>query len=182
MSQRKSGYDRKYLDKYETPPWVALALQPLIPDNVLFWEPACASGNISKTLFATYSSDLVTDYGDSGVDFLQTTKMPKNCNSVITNPPFGKDAEKFIRHSLKLLSGNPEGFIAMLLPVDFDSAKTRRDIFCENHGLLSFAGKLVLTKRITWFEPATASPSQNHAWYVWQQSYDFPQLWYHYEK
>lgn len=181
MSQRNSGYERKERNLYETPEWVSLALHPLIPDHVVFWEPACASGNISKTLVANHSSDLVTDYGETGVDFLLTNKMPKGCNAIITNPPFGKDAEKFIRHSLKLLSGNPEGFIAMLLPVDFDSAKTRRDIFTENHGLLSFAGKLILTKRITWFEPARASPSANHAWYIWQQSYDFPQIWYYYE-
>lgn len=44
----------------------------------------------------------------------------------------------------------------------------------------------VLTKRIVWFEPAIASPSANHAWYIWKRiptyafEYATPSIWYHY--
>ena len=34
MSQRESGYQRKPLDQYETPPWVTLALIPHLPEFV----------------------------------------------------------------------------------------------------------------------------------------------------
>jgi hypothetical protein len=34
MSQRESGYQRKPLDQYETPPWVTLALIPHLPELI----------------------------------------------------------------------------------------------------------------------------------------------------
>jgi hypothetical protein len=52
----------------------------------------------------------------------------------------------------------------MLLRVDYDSAITRRHLFADCQ---AFATKLVLTRRIVWFEPKIASPSENHAWFVW---------------
>lgn len=33
--------------------------------------------------------------------------------------------------------------------------------------LATFAKKLVLTKRIVWFDAPGAAPSFNHAWYIW---------------
>jgi hypothetical protein len=51
----------------------------------------------------------------------------------------------------------------MLLSVDFDSAKGRANLFRDNP---AWAKKLVLTKRIVWFE-GVKSPSVNHAWYIW---------------
>jgi hypothetical protein len=46
MSQRKSGYERKERDSYQTPAWVTLALVPhlpWLPGRV--WEPACGSAS-----------------------------------------------------------------------------------------------------------------------------------------
>jgi len=57
-----------------------------------------------------------------------------------------------------------DGLIAMLLRTDFDRAKTRRHLFGD---CVTFAKKLVLTKRIRWFEGSSGSPSFNHAWYLW---------------
>jgi hypothetical protein len=38
---RESGYQRKLLDQYETPPWVTLALIPHLPEFTgKVWEPA----------------------------------------------------------------------------------------------------------------------------------------------
>jgi hypothetical protein len=34
-------------------------------------------------------------------------------------------------------------------------------------GCPQFAKKLVLTKRIVWFDGPKAAPSFNHAWYLW---------------
>jgi len=45
MSQRDSGYERKPLDQYETPPWVT---------RLIFMgkvrEPACGSGKMASAL------------------------------------------------------------------------------------------------------------------------------------
>ena len=45
----------------------------------------------------------------------------------------------------------------MLLRVDYDSAATRRHLFADNP---AFALKVVVTRRITWFEPKIYSPSE----------------------
>ncbi len=172
MSQRNSGYERKDRDLYETPDWVTEALLPFIPHGASIWEPACASGKICKILkenkHKVYATDLVTNYGVTGVDFLgnDTMYLPP-VDGIITNPPFNKAAEAFIRRSLKLMK--PQlGYVAMLLPVDFDSGKTRRDMFED---CPAWATKLILTSRITWFDPPPGakgkSPSQNHAWFIW---------------
>lgn len=184
MAQRNSDYDRKDRDLYETPEWVTKALLPYIPKDAYIWEPCCASGKIARVVEAVASSDLVTDYGQSGVDFLQRDTPHAFTNAIVTNPPFGKEAEKFIRHAINLYNDVPGAFLAFLLPIDFDSAKTRRDIFGPKGEGLRFAAKLVLTKRIVWFEPAIASPSANHAWFIWSNNpfatIGGPHIWYHY--
>lgn len=172
MAQRKSEYERKERDLYETPEWVAHALKPYIPHDSVIWEPACASGKLARAVNATYTTDLVTDYGTPDVDFLKVDRLPYRngpCNAIITNPPFGKEAEKFARHALKLLD-YPNAlpfFLALLLPTDFDAAGSRHDIFEHN---TRYSCKLILTKRIVWFERTDgkkAAPSMNHAWYMW---------------
>jgi hypothetical protein len=52
----------------------------------------------------------------------------------------------------------------MLLRTDFDHAASRRHLFSE---CPAFATKVVLTKRIVWFDGPKAAPSFNHAWYIW---------------
>jgi hypothetical protein len=59
------------------------------------------------------------------------------------------------------------GLLALLLPIDFDCAKTRRHLFAD---CPAFAAKIVLTRRITWFEHPQGekkSPKENDAWFVW---------------
>jgi hypothetical protein len=53
MSQRDSGYERKALDRYDTPLWVTEALIPHLPRLPTFiWEPACGSGQMVNVLGA----------------------------------------------------------------------------------------------------------------------------------
>jgi hypothetical protein len=162
VSQRKSGYDRKAHDLYETPEWVTLALMAQLPKGLHIWEPACGSGKMVRVLAREHiveATDITT-----GADFLKTENS-YGCNAIITNPPF-QLAQEFIEHAL-----TQTDFVAMLLRVDFDSAKSRRHLFGE---CAAFAKKVVLTKRIVWFEPAKASPSYNHAWFVWDWKHSGP--------
>ena len=53
--------------------------------------------------------------------------------------------------------------VAMLLRCDYDHAGTREHLF---GGCPAFALKLVLTKRIVWFDGPKAAPSFNHAWFL----------------
>jgi hypothetical protein len=56
----------------------------------------------------------------------------------------------------------------MLLPIDFDSGKTRRHVFQHP----AFALKLVLLDRIKWFDGQ--SGSTNHCWCVWDWKHKGP--------
>jgi hypothetical protein len=58
MSQRKSGYERKALDQYDTPSWVTLARVPHLPEiNGVIWEPACGGGKMVAALRQTDFDD-----------------------------------------------------------------------------------------------------------------------------
>jgi hypothetical protein len=163
MSQRASGYERKERDLYETPEWVTEALVPALPfmHPRKVWEPACGSGKMVRALQARGISTLGTDIS-GGLDFL-TQRLPpeQHIEAIITNPPY-ELATEFIDRALCLME--PHGLVAMLLRTDFDHAKTRAYLFAEHP---AFAKKVVLTKRIKWFEDSKGQPSFNHAWFIW---------------
>ena len=182
MAQRESGYARVAADLYETPAWVIDALAEHVSlDGKGIWEPACGTGQMAKAIKAAgaayaHASDII-DHGFSHdtFDFLQEGPCPflVHYDGIITNPPYGPRCTKavaFCESGLKRI--RDYGFLALLLPVDFDSAKTRAHLFRDCR---EFAGKIVLTQRIKWFEPPPgekkAGPSENHAWYLWQRTW-----------
>lgn len=147
MAQRKSEYVRMERDTYVTPRWVYEALYA-VEDFEQPWDPAPA---------------------DPSFDFFEINDDPRD---IVTNPPF-KLAEKFCRHALCLTARK----VALLLPLAWDSAKSRRDLFEQR----PFKAKYTLFKRIRWenLEQKKNGPSQNHAWFVWDwQYYDKPFLGY----
>ena len=158
MSQRDSGYERKERDCYETPEWVTEALLPHLRRLPTIWEPACASGKMVRVL-ERHGKVHATDI-DTGMDFLKMDDT--NCNAIITNPPY-ELAREFIVHAIMRMQ-DMTGLVAMLLRTDFDHAKTREHLFGQCN---LFAKKIVLTRRIRWFEDSKGSPSFNHAWFIW---------------
>jgi hypothetical protein len=82
-------------------------------------------------------------------------------------------ATEFIERALSIIP--VDGFVAMLLRTDFDHARSRRHLFGE---CPRFWKKLVLTRRIKWFEDSSGQPSFNHAWYIWQTHSGTPVLAY----
>ena len=165
MSQRDSGYERRERDLYETPEWVTEALLPHLPRQLAIWEPAAASGKMARVLDAKLATDI--DGHGGHLDFLRQA-LPNGINAIITNPPY-ESAQEFIKHALNLTQG--VGIVAMLLRTDFDHAKTRQHLFGKHP---AFAKKLVLTRRIKWFEDSTGSPSFNHAWFIWDWGHKGP--------
>jgi hypothetical protein len=165
MSQRGSGYSRQANDCYETPAWVTQVLLPHLPPRLRIWEPACGSGKMVLALTDAGHTVEASDIAQ-GVDFLMATDA-MGCSAVVTNPPYGLAAE-FIDRALLLAP-----LVAMLLRTDFDHARSRRHLF---GGCPHFAKKLVLTKRIVWFEDRekVAAPSFNHAWFVWDRAHSGP--------
>ena len=177
MSQRDSGYARVAFDQYETPEWATLALLRHIPRRVLtIWEPAAGSGKMACALQKGGHAVRATDIQDH-IDFFTIKIDGFGDSAIITNPPYSC-AQEFIEHALELTSDDG-GFVAMLLRTDFDHAKSRRHLFADHP---AFSKKLVLTKRIQWFEDSKSSPSFNHAWFIWDwQDQHLPTLCYHFE-
>lgn len=172
MSQRASGYERKERDLYETPAWVTHALVPELPffrDERSIWEPACGSGKMVEALadcgFLVFGTDI-----DQGTDFLEVEKLPMGVTAIITNPPYNR-SHAFIEHAMQHMRP-VRGLVAMLLRTDFDHAACRTDMF--NGKGCHFWKKLVLTRRIKWFEGSKGSPSFNHAWFIWDWNYEGP--------
>jgi hypothetical protein len=166
MSQRDSGYERKERDLYETPEWVTHALLPHLPHYIKHvWEPAAGGGKMVNALrgagYEVRASDI-----SAGEDFLKLIVAP-TVDAIITNPPY-ETATSFIVKAVRLL---PDGLVAMLLRTDFDHASSRSQLFafCP-----IFSKKVVLTKRIRWFEDSKGSPSFNHAWFIWDRAHKGP--------
>lgn len=171
MSQRNSGYARKPDEEYNTPAWVAGVVAPYLRRQGVqyIWEPAPGKGQLADALgdqgFRVFTTD---------GDFFTLTERP-SVDALVTNPPFGTNgntASAFIRTALT--TGVP--IIALVLRIDFDSGASRTDIFrdCPH-----FAGKIVLLKRIKWFE-GPRNPSDNHAWFIWDKgkAKREPRIWY----
>ncbi len=172
MSQRESGYERKERDLYETPEWVTEALIPHLPrEPVHIWEPAQGSGKMVRPL---QSVAMVTGSDiETGTDFMKTGVRAAMIDAIVTNPPYELGTE-FCEHALSLMESRG-GMVAMLMRTDFDHAKSRSHLFRD---CPAFAKKVVLTKRIVWFEPEPGSkgksPSFNHAWFIWNWRHEGP--------
>jgi hypothetical protein len=166
VAQRVSGFARIPDEQYETiEAWPVLALLSHLPDIGWAWDPA---DDGSGHLITTLHRQGVKAVGSES-DFLRTTEPPMaGVTDIITNPPYGQQrrgelAVAFIEHALRLSVRR----VAMLLPIDFDSAFTRQHLFrfCP-----TFTGKIVLLNRIRWIPGSTGSPSTNHCWLLWDKT------------
>ncbi len=170
MGKHEAGYLRIDKDFYPTPAWPVWALAGHIRLAGKFvWEPAAGAGHMAETLKAIGASVYCTDieyrgYDLSAVADFLTVKPPADIHGIITNPPWSL-ARQFIERGLIHIADGK--LLALLLPADFESAKTRQHLF---GGCPYFAAKIVLTRRIMWFEAPAGerkSPKENSAWYVW---------------
>lgn len=171
---KHGSYERVPRDLYPTPAWpVACLNQHVALKGLIVWEPAAGTGSMVRALrnrgaYVT-ASDIVKRRGVIASDFLGNDKPPR-CNAIITNPPFGvggRLALAFIERGLERLE---EGaWLCLLLPCDFDSASTRAHVFGECRW---FAAKIVLRKRIVWFQRhdgVKEAPKENSAWFIWKR-------------
>lgn len=186
MTQAASGYDRQKLEKYYTPAWVIDALLYVETFPGLSLDPCAGGWHIVDAMRARGEFcdgfDIDPEPGASGNaqgDFLEMTAAEfagRGFVNIVTNPPYGRGgrlAHKMIRHALALTKGAGQyGKVAMLLPADWDSGNTRRDVFEE---CPAFAGRYVLTKRISWANVPPSydakgrkqGPTVNHCIFVW---------------
>lgn len=157
-------------DFFPTPAWATHALIENEAFEGDIWEPACGNGAMSEVLASTGNAVISSDlydrgYGESGVDFLNSSRKVEN---VVTNPPYNA-AEGFVRAGL--LSATKK--FALLLRLAFlEGANRQRTIFTDTPPSRVW----VFSERIT-FYPAGAiqkgSGTTAYAWFVWDNSSDF---------
>lgn len=166
MTIRGANYPRKPNDFYATPPETTRVLLDLVRFNRRVCDPARGSDAIINVLkeygYETCGSDL-----SNGYNFL-TDRFLWPGRDIVTNPPFGpqgRDAMFFIHRAIEVTRKH-KGKVAMLLPVDFDSGKTRMTVFGESQ---EFHRKIILVNRIRWFNGKAGSI--NHAWFIWDHKH-----------
>lgn len=179
MGKHETSYLRVDRDHYPTPAWPIAALAEHVDlAGHDIWECAARSGQMAEALKSVgvahvYCTD-IAEYGyplGALFDFVspQCLDLPEP-HDTISNPPFGlrgRTARAFIEAGLRRMTRG--GILAFLLPADFDSAKTRVRFFGD---CPAFLAKIVLTKRIVWFERSDGireAPKENSAWYLWSQ-------------
>ena len=172
MAQRNSGYERKERDLYQTPAWVTRALIPHLPERVRqIWEPAAGGGQMVAALDGAGYQVVGTDIA-AGHDFL-TAPPPHPFDAIVTNPPF-IIGQQFIERALQLTQPIG-GVVALLFETNLGHAKSRAHLFRD---CPAWSKKIELLDRIVWFMEVNGkpkkSPSQNHAWFVWDWQYEGP--------
>lgn len=106
------------LDFFPTPPWATRALIEHVFDHLgrrghcgwqVCWEPACGEGHMAEPLKEYFREVVASDikdygYGDHTVDFLSCEQLARKYDAdwIITNPPFGKNTNRFILKALEL--------------------------------------------------------------------------------
>jgi hypothetical protein len=175
MTTRPSGYARRENDLYETPAWATEALLRRFPLNdKLVWDPCAGNHAIADAIECarlTRAGIITSDIKvydrehDIVADFLTDEALPHiDHDAIVMNPPYGwhnQMAEKFIRRAL---SFSTRTLVAALLPVKFDSGKTRLDL-TEDHE--RFCAKIVLVDRLQLIPGTTVQGTEDHAWFVW---------------
>jgi hypothetical protein len=176
LGKHETGYEHMPKSFYPTPAWVTEALVAHVEvAGKRVWECAAGLGDMVRPLRAAGAKVFASDIEDRGglpnlrvFDFttsvLEGWPVP---DGIITNPPGGDRntlAVRFVELAIERIGDG--GFVAMLLPNDFDCAAGRRHLFADCR---TFYAKLVLTRRIVWFDGPGASPKENHSWFIWRK-------------
>lgn len=180
MTVRGADYPRRKNDDYPTPPEVLDTLFDNVELGPRIWDPAC--GRLKRVITAARrhglsagGSDIIFKGGNSS-NFLNMVNGSLAANDVVTNPPFGDRRGSLALHFIEKALEVTQAYhsrSALLLPIDFDSAKTRQHVFQHP----AFALKLVLLDRIKWFNGQ--SGATNFAWYIWDWKHKGPPvIWY----
>ena len=160
----RSNEKRRELDFYPTPANVTDALLRFLKLPVgVVWEPACGDGAMSKVIeqhgLLVISTDLrEAGYGEGGVDFLMSA--PRECDAIITNPPFALSAD-FVERAVTIAP-----VVALLFKSQFWHSKKRQPIFERNPP----AWVLPLTWRPDFmFGERGGAPTMDCLWTVWKR-------------
>ena len=145
----------------------------------VIYEPACGNGCLSEILKAkygrkVYSHDIIDrGYGEGVKDFFQTKELPKDCNCILTNPPYSL-ATEFIIHALNLLQEG--GLCIMFLKTTFLEGKKRhQQLFskCPPKTIYQFIQRIQCAKDAQFTKMKEGGGSAvSYAWFIFQKGYN----------
>ena len=161
--------DREENDFYPTPEKATQSLLNLQKFEGNIWECACGDGAMSKVMikngYDVYSSDLIDrGYGETGVDFLNSTKQVDN---IVTNPPFNLAAE-FTLQAFKLAKKK----IVMLSKISYLEGVKRREIIFNQNKLEKV---LVFSRRVPFKKKSSnklAGGLMAFGWFIYDVNYN----------
>ena len=159
MSSTNRGSARMEFDRYETPDHTIYSLLDNFEIRGKVLECACGNKNISSKIPFSITLDIDPFVQPDIVhDFLKYED--NSFDVIITNPPYSKAIE-FISHALNIVKDN--GYVIMLLRINFLESQKRKEFFIQNplHSLF------VLSKRPCFIN--NRSDSTGYAWFVWRK-------------
>lgn len=162
----RSVSGRNKSDYYPTPEDCTITLVDYlnIPKGSTIWEPACGQGHMSRALEQCGYRVISTDIEDYGCgydveDFLQSSG--KECDWIITNPPFSLSSQ-FIEKAISLKKP-----FALLLKSQYWHSKNRMSLFNKHRPMYV----LPLTWRPDFeFGKRGGSPTMECIWTVWGEN------------
>ncbi len=84
-----------------------------------------------------------------------------SARSIVTNPPYGRDAEPIVRAVVTLVQARRIQLAAFLLPIPWETAGSRYFLLCE------MTLRIVPLWRSVWVQGTRGGGKMNYAWLVW---------------
>jgi len=172
---RSTGeFPRSKREYYGTPVWItrALLISEALPDRI--WEPCAGDGKMVDVLRRHERQVVASDIEPRGEgieqrDFLAAELVPDGIAAIVTNPPWdtgGRLSTAIVRHALQLMTPG-RGLVAMLVPLAWDAAKSRRDLFMRP----SYVAEVCLLDRMQVMEGTAVDKGLvstiQATWHVW---------------
>ena len=161
--------DREKDDFYPTPENATQSLldKQKFEGNIL--ECACGNGAMSEVMikngYDVYSSDLINrNYGETGVDFLESDKQVDN---IVTNPPF-KLATEFTLKGFELARKK----VVMLSKISYLEGVKRRELIFNKD---KEERVLIFTRRVPFKKESTqklAGGLMAFGWFIYDVNYN----------
>ena len=161
--------DREENDFYPTPDNATQSLLDRQKFDGNIWECACGNGAMSKLMinngYDVYSSDLIDrGFGETGIDFLQSTKQVDN---IVTNPPFNL-ATEFTTHAFTLARKK----VVMLSKISYlEGVKRREQIFNKR----KLEKVLIFSRRVPFKKESSnklAGGLMAFGWFIYNVNYN----------
>ena len=161
--------DREENDFYPTPDNATQSLLDRQKFDGNIWECACGNGAMSKLMinngYDVYSSDLIDrGFGETGIDFLQSTKQADN---IVTNPPFNL-ATEFTTHAFTLARKK----VVMLSKISYlEGVKRREQIFNKR----KLEKVLIFSRRVPFKKESSnklAGGLMAFGWFIYNVNYN----------